>query len=191
MPFRLSQIMAVVIVLFSTAAMAEAPSEKAPEVTVKNFKDAVSGKTTPEQIKELKENQDNCAKLMEHIRSDMESVRECYQDSDCTTISFGCPWQLSPCHQSVISRSNPEKEKELLERMKNFQTECIQRFEDVSSACDAFNKKVDAAKCKPLEVFCVSGKCVNQMELRYQDPQHWGEMLEKGYGHDDDIKPGK
>ncbi len=134
---------------------------------------------------QLDDIQKECLVLRKHIKQDMQDMRECYTDADCVSITYGCPWQRTPCHQTVISLTNDETHKQLVTRIAKYRKLCVEPFPEIAAHCDAFHEEVANSKCTQLDTMCVTGRCVNQMETLYDDIGYFGRVLDLGHSFED------
>lgn len=192
-------VLILLLVCFPFAGMAEdaAPkpatakeTKEQPAKTVRAGKEAPANKAAPKKTSAKKKRrlQDSpeCQKLADAVRDGIDKLGRCWKDADCTAVSLGCPWQMAPCHQTVISLAEPEKNVELANRIRAFATTCIVPDKPYEAACKEFNEKVESSHCQTLYTACVSGKCMNQMDIILQDPDI-GMKIEKGSIVPDDI----
>ena len=111
----------------------------------------------------------DCTALTKEIEEDLLRPASCWRDDECKTISWGCPWQFSPCHFSPYSTSEEERNKNLSEKITQFSEVCINSDEKLAAKCEKFYQQVEKNECKVrLELICLNGICSTPIDVILQ-----------------------
>jgi len=104
----------------------------------------------------------NCVSFEEEINNDIAKLGGCWRDEDCDSEYFGCPWQKTPCHRIIISKSEQKKNEAVHEKLNEFSKQCVDVNEVLAEKCKKYEESVRRLDCSMQKLMCVNGKCVNQ-----------------------------
>jgi len=105
----------------------------------------------------------DCGAFENEIAKNIAQLGSCERDEDCKPYSFGCPWQLTPCHFSVISTSDEESNRRVKQKISKHESVCGDRYTD---RCKVFNEQLQRAECtNDMGLSCISGQCMTRTEV--------------------------
>lgn len=112
----------------------------------------------------------SCPVLEAEIRTGIDALGSCWNDDECVLHDFGCPWQLAPCHYSIVSRKEEEKAVDFKEKMKIFRKRCISADALLKKRCAAYDAAMKTAECKvEMKLVCLNGRCSNLSAVLLQN----------------------
>jgi len=132
-------------------------------------KKADMGKSSTVKTAITKEEILNCQNISGSIRKGMNELGECWKDSDCLIVNFGCPWQEGPCHHSLAGKDEQDKFDEINKQIFAFNKTCLPKSPDLVKRCDAYKKATAKVKCSAQPLSCLNGRCVTRTELMLQE----------------------
>lgn len=102
----------------------------------------------------------DCAVFRKEIQNELIKPATCYRDEECHTVSWGCPWQPSPCHVSIYSDADKQRNVALSKIISQYQSICVSRDKALKAQCDEFYADPNP-ECKVYPaLMCYKGKCV-------------------------------
>ncbi len=108
----------------------------------------------------------DCLALQKEIKTDLDTPATCWKDEDCVPISWGCPWQFSPCHFSAYSTSEEERYKTLSDKITQYTDACVNKSDFLRQKCDTFNYDFDHKQCHvQLDLICLHGTCSTPVDV--------------------------
>lgn len=111
----------------------------------------------------------NCTAFEKEIRDDIGQLGSCWKDSDCVLFDFGCPWQVVPCHMSIISRIDEDENIAVAEKVEKFTAECVAKNKELKQRCDLFNNQMAKTQCNADQhLICLDGQCTTQNDILLQ-----------------------
>jgi hypothetical protein len=111
----------------------------------------------------------DCEKMGKEIKSLLVEPTTCFRDSECKLVSWGCPWQLAPCHFSIYSTSEEDRNKELSAKVTLYSNICMRADLDMKEKCGLFYAEVEKNQCQVrTELACVDGICSTPTDIILQ-----------------------
>jgi len=129
-------------------------------------KSDVKPATTPDITKEELQ---NCQNISGSIRKGISELGECWKDTDCLVVNFGCPWQEGPCHHSLAGKDEQDKFDEVNKKIFAFNKICLPKSPALQKRCDSYKKNSARVKCSAQPLSCLNGRCVTKTELMLQE----------------------
>ena len=116
-----------------------------------------------------KEEIQNCQNISGSIREGISELGECWKDTDCLVVNFGCPWQEGPCHHSIAGKDEQDKFDEVNKKIFAFNKMCLPKSPSLQKRCDIYKKNSASVKCSAQPLACLNGRCVTKTELMLQE----------------------
>ncbi len=155
---KVTQWLVVLTMLFLSTGMAHAQestiSDKAAEVV---------------EVEDVSPMNDvDCANVMNEIFGQINALGECWENSDCVVVNFGCPWQEGPCHHSLASVNEQDEYTKIMQAIKQFNIRCLPNNAKMKKQCDWHQKMQSKSRCVAQNLVCLRGRCVTENEVIYQ-----------------------
>ncbi len=112
----------------------------------------------------------DCASLKTEIEKGIEDANGCWEDQDCRTFDYGCPWQLAYCHRYLTGKDDGPARKKVLAKISRYSKECVMPNAYLSEQCARYDEAKKTLQCPDdLVLHCVNGRCVTQTEVIMHD----------------------
>ncbi len=110
----------------------------------------------------------SCDVQQRAIEAKIKALNVCWEDMECVSVDFGCPFQKFACGKFYVSQDMLAEDDEIKPMIERYKTACIQKDEALLGQCRMLNKEILKADCPVEKLKCVSGRCLNQSQVLYQ-----------------------